>query len=58
MIARFVVGCKLPRDPDSGMPSLVSWHHRLFIPYIGNYPPYLEAVSSIRNLCARGHMGL
>jgi len=35
MMVGFVVGCKLPRNLHSGVPSLVSWH-RLFIRY---YPP-------------------
>jgi hypothetical protein len=39
-------------SPKAGEPPLVSCP-RLFIQYIRTYPPYLEAVSSIRNLRTR-----
>jgi hypothetical protein len=39
-------------NPQAGGPLLVSCS-RLLIQYIGSYPPYLEAISSIRNLRAR-----
>jgi len=35
-------------NPQAEVPSLVGCP-RLFIQYIPSYPPYLEAVSSIRN---------
>jgi hypothetical protein len=39
-------------NPQPGGPALVGCH-RLLIQYIRSYPPYLEAVSSIRNLRRR-----
>jgi hypothetical protein len=38
----------LPHNPQAGGPPTVGCP-RLLIQYIGSYPPYLEAVSSIRN---------
>jgi hypothetical protein len=40
------------RTPQAGGPPLVGCP-RLLIQYIRSYPPYLEAVSSIRNLRTR-----
>jgi hypothetical protein len=39
-------------NPQAGGPPLVCCP-RLFIKYIRSYPPYLETISSIRNLMTR-----
>jgi len=39
-------------NPEAGGPPLVDCP-RVYIQYIGSYPPYLEAVSSIHNLRTR-----
>jgi hypothetical protein len=47
-----VGGCYLPFNPQAGGPPTVCCP-RLLTQYVRSYPPYQEAVSSIRNLRAR-----